>query len=252
MYNDNQILLITGRTWWKSTYMRQNALMVIMAQMGSFVPAEARNFRSSTKYSAIGSSDDIASGASTFMTEMLEVNYALQNATERSLIIFDEVGRGTATFDGLALAQAIIEYIHEKIGAKTLFSTHYHELTNLEKSLVRLNNVHVEAKEENGKIVFLHQVLKGATDKSYGIHVAALANLPKSLTLRAHDILQKLDSTIITIATVGTVQLYRTGNCQHLSEAKKVLTELKELDVDDLRPIDALVLLSSLKEKLNK
>ena len=235
--------------------MRQNALMVIMAQMGSFVPAESAELPIFDQiFTRIGSSDDIASGASTFMTEMLEVNYALQNATERSLIIFDEVGRGTATFDGLALAQAIIEYIHEKIGAKTLFSTHYHELTNLEKSLVRLNNVHVEAKEENGKIVFLHQVLKGATDKSYGIHVAALANLPKSLTLRAHDILQKLDSNNhydsdrLALSNYTEPVIVNT-----LSEAEeKVLTELKELDVDDLRPIDALVLLSSLKEKLNK
>lgn len=256
MYNDNQILLITGPNMsGKSTYMRQNALMVIMAQMGSFVPAESAELPIFDQiFTRIGSSDDIASGASTFMTEMLEVNYALQNATERSLIIFDEVGRGTATFDGLALAQAIIEYIHEKIGAKTLFSTHYHELTNLEKSLVRLNNVHVEAKEENGKIVFLHQVLKGATDKSYGIHVAALANLPKSLTLRAHDILQKLDSNNhydsdrLALSNYTEPVIVNT-----LSEAEeKVLTELKELDVDDLRPIDALVLLSSLKEKLNK
>jgi DNA mismatch repair protein MutS len=254
MYNDNQILLITGPNMsGKSTYMRQNALMVIMAQMGSYVPAESAELPIFDQiFTRIGSSDDIASGASTFMSEMLEVNYALQNATERSLIILDEVGRGTATFDGLALAQAIIEYIHEKIGAKTLFSTHYHELTNLEKNLARLNNVHVEAKEENGKIVFLHQVLKGATDKSYGIHVASLANLPKSLTLRAHDILQKMDANNhYDSGRLSLANYTEPVIVNALSPVEEgVLNELKELDVDDLRPLDALVLLSRLKERL--
>ena len=170
LYNNDKILLITGPNMsGKSTYMRQNALIVIMAQLGSFVPASMAKLPIFDQiFTRIGSSDDIASGESTFMTEMLEVNYALQNATMRSLIILDEVGRGTATFDGMALAQAIIEYIHFEIGAKTFFSTHYHELTSLEDSLSFLKNVHVEANvgKNAEEIVFLHKVLDGSSDQS--------------------------------------------------------------------------------------
>src|SRR5690606_20309513 len=166
----------------KSTYMRQIALTAIMAQMGCFVPAEKADISIFDQvFTRIGAADDLISGQSTFMVEMLEAKNALMNATNASLILFDEIGRGTSTYDGMALAQAIIEYIHENIGAKTLFSTHYHELTVLDEKLTKLSNVHVSAIEQQGKLVFLHKVKKGAADKSYGIHVAELAELPASL-----------------------------------------------------------------------
>lgn len=256
MGNNELILLITGPNMsGKSTYMRQNAIIVILAQMGSFVPARyAKLPLFDAIFTRIGSSDDIASGESTFMTEMLEVNYALQNATPRSLILLDEVGRGTATFDGMALAQAIIEYLHDEIGAKVLFSTHYHELTSLDQSLSSLQNVHVEAKEDNGTIVFFHKVMKGATDQSYGIHVASLAQLPISVTLRAKDILQKMERK-----NIYEVELLSKHNYQEPiiinklnPKAESVINEIKEMTIDELRPIDALTKLSQLKERLDK
>ena len=159
----------------KSTYMRQLALVTVMSQIGCFVPAtEAVLPVFDQIFTRIGAADDLISGQSTFMVEMLEAKNAIANASERSLILFDEIGRGTSTYDGMALAQAIIEHIHDQIGAKTLFSTHYHELTVLEESLDQLKNVHVSAIEENGKVVFLHKIQDGAADKSYGIHVAQL------------------------------------------------------------------------------
>ena len=174
----------------KSTYMRQTAITVIMAQMGCFVPCSSASLPIFDKiFTRIGASDDLVSGESTFMVEMKEANYAISEATENSLILFDELGRGTATYDGMSLAQAILEYLHDKIKAKTMFSTHYHELTALEKDLKHLKNVHVSAIEENGKVTFLHKVKMGAVDKSYGIHVASLAKLPNSLIERASDIL---------------------------------------------------------------
>ncbi len=192
MDENTNVLLITGPNMaGKSTYMRQFAITVIMAQIGSFVPAkEATLPIFDAIYTRIGASDDLVSGESTFMVEMKEANDAVSNATENSLILFDELGRGTATFDGMALAQAIIEYIHDEIHAKTMFSTHYHELTDLEKSLKHLKNIHVSAYEENGSITFLHKIQEGSVDKSYGIHVAKLANLPDSLIDRAEKILK--------------------------------------------------------------
>lgn len=166
--------------------MRQLALVTVMSQIGCFVPAtEAVLPVFDQIFTRIGAADDLISGQSTFMVEMLEAKNAIANASERSLILFDEIGRGTSTYDGMALAQAIIEHIHDQIGAKTLFSTHYHELTVLEESLDQLKNVHVSAIEENGKVVFLHKIQDRAADKSYGIHVAQLAELPDSLIARA-------------------------------------------------------------------
>ena len=181
MDKTTNILLITGPNMaGKSTYMRQCAITIIMAQIGCFVPCKSATIPIFDQiFTRIGASDDLVSGESTFMVEMREANYAIQEATENSLILFDELGRGTATYDGMSLAQAILEYIHDKIKAKTLFSTHYHELTFLEKDLKQLKNVHVSALEENGHVTFLHKVKPGAIDKSYGIHVASLANLPK-------------------------------------------------------------------------
>ena len=179
----------------KSTYMREFAITVIMAQIGCFVPAKKCTLPIFDQiFTRIGASDDLVSGDSTFMVEMKEANEAITNATNNSLIIFDELGRGTATYDGLSLAQAIIEYIHNNIKCKTLFSTHYHELTKLEDHFENLKNVHVSALEENGNITFLHKIKNGSVDKSYGIHVAKLANLPKSLIKRANEILNDYES----------------------------------------------------------
>jgi len=175
--------------------MRQVAIIILMAQMGSFVPAKEANLPIIDKiFTRIGASDDLVSGESTFMVEMKEARNALVNATEDSLIIFDELGRGTATYDGMSLAEAILEYINENIHALTLFSTHYHELTSLEKKYKTIKNVHVSAVENEGKITFLHKIKNGAIDKSYGIHVARLANMPESLLKRADEILEYYES----------------------------------------------------------
>src|SRR5699024_442296 len=197
------ILLITGPNMsGKSTYMRQLALIVIMAQIGCFVPAESAKLPIFDHiFTRIGAADDLISGDSTFMVEMREANDALKNATENSLIIFDEIGRGTATYDGMALAQAIIEYIDKNVHAMTMFSTHYHELTELEAQLPGLKNVHVDASEENGDLVFLHKVLPGPADKSYGIHVAKLAGLPEEVLNSASKILSSLEETSVHTTT---------------------------------------------------
>lgn len=178
----------------KSTYMRQLALTVIMAQLGCFVPAQSAKMPLFDQiFTRIGAADDLISGESTFMVEMMEANEALKNATPNSLLLFDEIGRGTATYDGMALAQAIIEYVHDKVQAKTLFSTHYHELTDLENELTNLKNIHVGAVEKNGELVFLHQMQAGPADRSYGVHVAKLAGLPDSLLKNAAQILANLE-----------------------------------------------------------
>lgn len=201
MDDQTDILLITGPNMsGKSTYMRQLALTAVMAQMGCFVPAKKAELPIFDQiFTRIGAADDLISGESTFMVEMMEANNALMHASDRSLILFDEIGRGTATYDGMALAQAIIEYVHEHIHAKTLFSTHYHELTALENSLDHLKNVHVGATEKNGELVFLHKVSAGPADKSYGIHVAKLAGMPDSLLKRADQILKKLEKSDVTL-----------------------------------------------------
>ncbi|PET71696.1 DNA mismatch repair protein MutS, partial [Bacillus sp. AFS001701] len=188
--------LITGPNMaGKSTYMKQVALISILAQIGCYVPAEYAKLPIFDQiFTRIGAADDLISGQSTFMVEMLEANYAITNATEKSLILFDEIGRGTSTYDGMALAQAMIEYIHDHIGAKTLFSTHYHELTVLANQLKFLKNIHVAAKEQDGKVLFLHKIFEGAADQSYGIHVAELANLPKDVISRAKELLNDLES----------------------------------------------------------
>ncbi|MCI1284248.1 MAG: DNA mismatch repair protein MutS [Lacticaseibacillus songhuajiangensis] len=195
MSGDVDMLLITGPNMsGKSTYMRQLALIVILAQAGSFVPADSAQLPIFDHiFTRIGAADDLASGQSTFMVEMMEANEALSHATNRSLILFDEIGRGTATYDGMALAQAIIEYLHDHVHAKTLFSTHYHELTALEQSLAHLKNVHVGATMENGQLIFEHKMLAGPADKSYGIHVAKLAGMPEELLKRADSILTVLE-----------------------------------------------------------
>ena len=256
MYNTDYVDLITGPNMsGKSTFMRQTALISIMAQIGCFVPATKATLPIYDQiFTRIGASDDITSGESTFMVEMNEVNYALQNATYKSLILFDEVGRGTATYDGMALAQAIIEYLHNNTCAKTLFSTHYHELTNLEESLPHLKNLHVDAKEENGTIVFMHKVMEGSTDKSYGINVASLAKIPEEVIYRASDILNKLIQNNTVDASVLSIDNYQKPIIIDKRDPKEsqIIDEIRMADVDNMKPLDALLLLSKIKEELGE
>ncbi len=246
------ILIITGPNMsGKSTYMRMVALVVIMAQMGSFVPAsEAKTVLFDAIFTRIGAQDDLTSGKSTFMVEMVETNFALKNATKNSLMLFDEIGRGTATYDGMALAQGIVEYVHEKVKAVMLFSTHYHELTALEK-LKRVKNIHVKATLEKGKLIFLHKVSEGATDKSYGINVAALASLPKSLIHRSQLILdgfeknqkQEIALTIFNFDDVKEGPIFDQVN-------EHVIHQIKDANINDLTPIEALLLIKKLQDEI--
>ena len=249
MDKNTNILLITGPNMaGKSTYMRQMAIIAIMAQIGCFVPAKSAKIPIfDAIYTRIGASDDLVSGESTFMVEMLEANNAISNATNKSLILFDELGRGTATFDGMALAQAIIEYIHDNIKAKTLFSTHYHELTDLENTLKTLKNVHVSAHEENGNITFLHKIKNGSIDKSYGIHVAKLANLPSVLINRANQILNVYENKEMK----RDIKIQESLPIEELipkeSEIEKYVKSINPLEIT---PLEALNILYKLKEKI--
>lgn len=264
MDREREILLITGPNMsGKSTYMRQIALTSILAQIGCFVPAsEATLPIFDQVFTRIGAADDLISGQSTFMVEMLEANNAIENATRDSLILFDEIGRGTSTYDGMALAQAIIEHIHEKIGAKTLFSTHYHELTVLEKELENLKNVHVSAVEQNGKVVFLHKIKEGAADKSYGIHVAQLANLPESLIKRANELLHTFENQDdhkegqvvpeqVVDAQLSFFDVPAVKEKPTLSSKEKgILEKIKDIEILELTPMQAMNTLYELHKKL--
>ena len=293
MNKEREMLLITGPNMsGKSTYMRQIALTAILAQIGCFVPAsEAILPIFDQVFTRIGAADDLVSGQSTFMVEMLEAKNAITNATKDSLILFDEIGRGTSTYDGMALAQAIIEYIHNRIGAKTLFSTHYHELTVLEEELEHLYNIHVSAIEQNGQVVFLHKIKEGPTDKSYGIHVAKLAELPMELINRANEILSSLenqngdvvdkkvkvnseideikgtvenininvrnDETVSIPSMVEEAQLSffeeeetQSKKIMHSTKEKRVLEKIKELDILDMTPMQAMNILYELHKKV--
>lgn len=269
MMGDNrQMLLITGPNMsGKSTYMRQIALISIMAQIGCFVPAKKAVLPIFDQiFTRIGAADDLISGQSTFMVEMLEAKNAIVNATKNSLILFDEIGRGTSTYDGMALAQAIIEYVHDHIGAKTLFSTHYHELTVLEDKLPQLKNVHVRAEEYNGTVVFLHQIKEGAADKSYGIHVAQLAELPEDLISRAQDILKELEHSgnkpEVPVQKPQVkeepAQLSFFDEAEKPAEApklskkeKQVLDAFKSLNILDMTPLEAMNEMYKLQKKLH-
>ena len=255
--NSYNTILITGPNMsGKSTYMRMLALIVIMAQIGCFVPAKSATLMIfDAIFTRIGASDDLISGQSTFMVEMLEANFAIKNATKDSLILFDELGRGTSTYDGMALAQAIIEYVHEKIGCVMLFSTHYHELVLLDKTLKHLKNVHVDAKESKGGVVFLHKVLDGGADKSYGINVASLAGLPRSLIERSKKILETLEENNSTSGV--NLDLFNFDayeeEPQNQEEEKAYNLEhaLEILDIDSLTPREALDWLYKEKNKLD-
>ena len=248
MDNNTDILLITGPNMaGKSTYIRQIGIIAIMAQIGCFVPAEEATLPIFDKiFTRIGASDDLVSGESTFMVEMMEASRAIKHATRNSLILFDELGRGTATFDGMSLAQAILEYVANKIKCKTLFSTHYHELTDMEKTIPNLKNKHVSAVEDDGNITFLHKVKDGSVDKSYGINVAKLAGLPDEVIDRASGILNIYENK-----EKKTDTIIQTTLPLNFDEKKsEVEEEVKNIDILNITPIEAINILSKLKEKV--
>ena len=255
--NDNRLAIITGPNMaGKSTYMRQVALITLMAQVGSFVPAEEAEIGVVDKiFTRVGASDDLSMGQSTFMVEMMEVASILRDATSKSLVILDEIGRGTSTYDGLSIAWAVAEYISdkEKCGAKTLFATHYHELTELEDKLDGVKNYSIAVKEKGEDIIFLRKIVEGGTDESYGVHVAKLAGVPQNVTKRANEILrglerknlmnqkaiQKEDKNIVS----GQFDMfnYKIAEFAH---------EIDKINVNELTPIEALNTLMKLKEKM--
>ena len=264
----NRISIITGPNMaGKSTYMRQTALIVLMAQIGSFVPAQTANIGIVDRiFTRVGASDDLASGQSTFMVEMNEVANILRNATAKSLLILDEIGRGTSTFDGLSIAWAVVEHISNPklLGAKTLFATHYHELTELEGKLDSVNNYCIAVKEKGDDIVFLRKIVKGGADRSYGIQVAKLAGLPDSVIERAKEIAEQLVANDIT-DTVKTYPLTLVTSIkkEHLDEVDMtqislfdtvkdddIIDELRSIDIGNMTPLDALNKLYQLQNKV--
>jgi DNA mismatch repair protein MutS len=258
----HQILLITGPNMGgKSTYLRQAALIVMLAQMGSFVPAEQARLPITDRiFTRIGASDNLARGRSTFLVEMSEVAAILNLATPHSLVLLDEVGRGTATFDGLSIAWAVVEYLQSHTRARTLFATHYHELTELADLLSGVKNVHVSVEELPNEIVFLRRVEEGSADKSYGIEVARLAGLPPAVIARAREVLQRHEQSERQLSeklTPGLPPMNGSGEQQALftppfSEIdREVLDALRAADLDHLRPIDALNLLAQLKKQIS-
>jgi DNA mismatch repair protein MutS len=281
---DKRISIITGPNMaGKSTYMRQSALIVLMAQIGSFVPAASANIGLCDRiFTRVGASDDLASGQSTFMIEMNEVANILRNATEKSLLILDEIGRGTSTFDGLSIAWAVVEYIAEKVGAKTLFATHYHELTELEGKLDAVNNYCIAVNESGNDIVFLRKIIPGGADRSYGIQVARLAGVPENVLKRAEQICSELIKSDIT-NKVKNINAASYDSSENVSDAsgtdaadkketasdneqldiwsmvenpdksnvqKKLYEDIKNLDLNNMTPMNALMYLQELKDSL--
>ena len=251
----NRLMLITGPNMaGKSTYMRQVAIIVLMAQIGSFVPArEARIGIVDKLFTRVGASDDLASGQSTFMLEMNEVAYILRNATKKSLIIYDEVGRGTSTFDGMSIARAIIEYTcSRKIGAKTLFATHYHELTVMENEIDGVVNYNIAAKKRGDSITFLRKIVRGSTDDSYGIEVAKLAGIPNEVVKRAKEVLASVEKTAKAISTSEEAEAVRDDSLITMDDFvnEQVIEELKAVDINTLSPYEAMSFLFDLKKRL--
>jgi DNA mismatch repair protein MutS len=248
---EGSLLLITGPNMaGKSTYIRQVALLTLMAQMGSFVPAASATIGVADRiFARVGASDELARGRSTFMVEMTETARILNTATPRSLVILDEIGRGTSTYDGVSLAWSVTEHLHNAIGCRTLFATHYHELTELQKSLPRLKNYNVAVREWEDEIVFLHKIVPGAADKSYGIHVARLAGVPREVIDRAKDVLWQLEGARRVSPqdkrqnASGTIQLSLFEPIEH-----PLLDELRQLDINSLTPLAALNLIEKWKQ----
>jgi len=265
--DENQILIVTGPNMGgKSTYLRQVALIAILAQMGSFVPAGAAELGVVDRiFTRIGATDFLNVGQSTFMVEMLETANLLNNATPRSLVLLDEIGRGTSTFDGLSIAWAVAEHLHdqEEVRAKTLFATHYHELTELALTLKRIQNFHVAVKEWKGEVIFLRKIAAGPSDQSYGIHVAKLAGLPRAVIDRAKEVLFNLEK--LELDEAGAPRLaYRTRARRDKSQLmlfredreqerlREIRDEIEGCDISALTPIEALNLLNALKDKLRE
>jgi DNA mismatch repair protein MutS len=254
--SDNQLIVLTGPNMaGKSTYLKQVALIVLLAQVGSFVPADEAVIGIVDRiFTRIGAQEDIAAGQSTFMVEMIEVANILNNATSRSLLILDEVGRGTSTYDGLSIAWAVIEYIHNhtRLRSKTLFATHYHELVELAGSLPRVRNYNMAVSEEKGKVIFLRKVVPGGADRSYGIHVAQLAGLPKAVIHRAQEILQRLEEEQPGRKNgVGKEPVdSQSLQLSIFGKSSEIEAELEKLDIDAMSPIEAINKLYELKKKI--
>jgi DNA mismatch repair protein MutS len=252
-HGEHLITILTGPNMaGKSTYIRQTALITLLAQIGSFVPAASAHIGVVDRiFTRIGSADDIGRGASTFMVEMIEIANILNNATDRSLVVLDEVGRGTSTFDGLALAWAIVEHLHEELGARTLFATHYHQLTDLAGRLRGVANKSVAVREWEDSIVFLHKIIEGGTDRSYGIHVARLAGVPSALLERARAILHDIAPRIAEHAKpAGSPKPPAQQLSLFGSAPSRVEEELKGLDPNELTPMQALAELARLRDLL--
>ena len=245
---ESKILLITGPNMaGKSLYMRQVALITVMAQIGSFVPAKSAQIGLCDRvFTRVGASDDLSTGRSTFMVEMSEVSSILENVTDKSLVLLDEIGRGTSTYDGLSIAWAVIEHLAERSRAKVLFSTHFHELTELEGAVAGLKNYKFTAKEQDGTIKFVRKIMRGSANKSFGIEVSALAGLPQSVLARAKQLLAQLVNADIAHRANDSRQLSMFDNASRHSEIIKIL---RELDLDNVTPRVALDILSDLKEK---
>jgi DNA mismatch repair protein MutS len=260
MDEDTSIYLITGPNMsGKSTYMRQLALIAIMAQIGSFVPADSAKLPVFDQvFTRIGAADDLYSGKSTFMVEMSEANEALQHASSRSLVLFDEIGRGTSTYDGMALAGAIIKYLHDKVGAKTLFATHYHELTELDETLPHLKNIHVGATEENGQLIFLHKILPGPADQSYGIHVAKLAGLPRAVLREASSMLKRLEAEGAREINPSRQQLDLFSPVEVVeenplkAEQEELLDEISQVNLNEKTPLEVMQLVADWQQALKE
>jgi len=254
--SDRQVVIITGPNMsGKSTYIRQAAVLVLLAQTGSFIPAsKARIGVIDRIFTRAGLSDDISGGQSTFMVEMVETASILNQATDRSLAILDEIGRGTSTYDGLAIARSVVEHIHNspKLGCKTLFATHYHEMTQLADELSRAHNLRVSVAEESGEVVFLHKIVPGGADRSYGVHVARLAGMPSDVVSRAWDLLQELEGEPDVSGSNTGYQLHMLPG---IDEDKKLnedaLQQLKDLDLQNMTPLDAINALARLQEQLS-
>ena len=251
--NENhQILLITGPNMsGKSTYLKQVGLITLMAQIGSYVPAKKAQIGVVDRiFTRVGLQDDLTVGQSTFMVEMIESAYILNQATKNSLIILDEIGRGTSTYDGLAIAKSIAEYIHNhpSLGCKTLFATHYHEMTQLEEQLPRVTNLHISVSEDNDKVVFLRKVVPGGANKSYGVHVAKLAGLPNPVINRAWELLNELEKHNLTNSNSSIESGIQLGL---LNESNQVLDEIKNLDIASLTPLEAMIKLYEFQKFIN-
>jgi DNA mismatch repair protein MutS len=253
-------MVITGPNMaGKSTYIRQVALLVLMAQMGSFIPAKEAVIGTVDRiFTRVGASDELSRGQSTFMVEMNETANILNNATERSLIILDEVGRGTSTFDGVSIAWAITEYLYQRIHARTLFATHYHELTELALLFPGIRNFNIAVREWGEEIVFLRKIVEGGTDKSYGIHVARLAGIPKEIIQRARMILNNLEAATLDVngkpkfAPLKAAQEKKQPKQLKLFASREdmIIEEIRKLDISRMAPLDALNKLDELKKKL--